>query len=307
MKKAILFTFAFIFTLSLQAELHYQSFGAGWSIGLNQNVVVDIDEDGDPDFFINGYNNELGFVPVFGKGCFSSPSYDAINNIGSRELTLHQTGDVLDQTLNTFDFIDNDRGSAFNANTNELALGWTHMQDQYIGFFIFGSGRFGWMKVAVDTDNKKIIIKEMAYEDQYYTAVTIGYTGQLPSTNTIATPNAFEVNPNIESPTSTISRDDLPVQSPTSTNQLEKEVTELLVAPNPASDIVNITLNYMGEENLSIIVTNSVGKEIYRNPNNILQGETSVEISVSDWSNGIYFIQLQNEKGIKTERLSINR
>ena len=305
MKKIILFSLAFIFTLNLHAELQYQNFGNGWAIGLNQNTPIDIDEDGSPDFHVNGFNNELGFVPIFGIGCFFSPDYE-LNNIGSRTLTIHEEGDIIDAILiSTTDLIDSDRGSAYSATTSELVTGWNHMQDQYVGFFIMSSANFGWMKVAVDINNKKMIIKEIVYDDTPFQSVTVGYTGQEPSVS-VDVPDSFQTN--LSNPTSTIDRDDLPVQNATtSINELEKNITELLVTPNPASERVNIALNYIGEENLTVVVINSVGKEVYRNSNNIVPGETNVEISVSDWSNGIYFIQLQNEKGFKTERLSVNR
>ena len=291
MKKVLLLSFALCVTLSLQAELNYTHYGSnGWHIGMNENVVVDIDNDGANDFYVNGWNNELGFVPIFGKGCFSSPDGNATTIFGARELSLHQAGDVMDASVNTFDFIDDGRGSAFSGNTNQLANGWVSGEDRYVAFFIFGSGRFGWMRVELDVTNQEIIIKEMAYESEYYGEIEIGYTGQ-----------AAMVPPVSRQQTTTLALEVPPVAN----EEIEKEVQELSVFPNPAIEKVNINFDYQGVDQLSIIVVNSVGKEVFRNATNVATGKVNLEIPTSTWNAGIYFIQFQSEKGIKTERLSV--
>lgn len=289
MKKALLLSFALCVTLNLQAELHYTNYGPnGWHIGINENVVVDIDNDGANDFYVNAWNNELGFVPIFGKGCFSSPSGTATTIFGSRELTIHQPGDILDASINTFAFIDDDRGSGYSANTNQLADGWVNGEDRYVAFFIFGSGRFGWMRVEMDITNQKVIIKEMAYDTEYYGEVEIGYTGQAA---TIPTMDNKETTGDFE--------------APVANEEIEKNVKELSISPNPAKEKVNINFDYQSTEQLSIVVVNSVGQEVFRSSNNIIPGKVNLEISTSTWNSGIYFIQFQSEKGIKTERLSV--
>ncbi len=290
MKKALLFSFALCLTLSLQAELHYTSYGPnGWHIDMNENVVVDIDNDGANDFYVNGWNNELGFVPIFGKGCFSSPNGSATTIFGSRELTIHQAGDIMDASVNTFEFIDDGRGSGYSADTDQLADGWVSGEDRYVAFFIFGSGRFGWMRVAMDVPNQKVIIKEMAYDTEYYGEIEIGYTGQAATVPTI---DSKEKLSSFEAP-------------PVATEEIEKDLQELSVFPNPANELVNINFDYQGVDQLSIIVVNSVGKEVFRNATNVSTGTVNLEISTSTWNSGIYFIKFQSEKGVKTERLSV--
>lgn len=291
MKKLSLLALAICLALSLQAELHYTSYGPnGWHIGINENVVVDIDNDGANDFYVNAWNNELGFVPIFAKGCFSSPSETATTVFGSRELTIHQAGDILDASVNTFDFIDDDRGSAYSANTNELADGWIAGEDHYVAFFIFGSSRFGWMRVEIDITNQEVIIKEMAYETEYYGETEIGYTGQAA---TIPTIDIKETKENLE--------------APVANKEIEKQIKGLSIFPNPAIERVNINFDYQEVGQLSIVVVNSVGQEVFRNYNNIITGKVNLEIPISTWDPGIYFIQFQTQKGIKTERLTVTK
>ena len=270
MKKALLLSFAFCVTLSLQAELNYTNFGPnGWHIDMNENVVVDIDNDGANDFYVNAWNNELGFVPIFGKGCFSSPSGTATTVFGSRELTIHQPGDILDASVNTFAFIDDGRGSGYSANTDQLADGWIDGEDQYVAFFIFTSGRFGWMKVEMDVTNQKVIIKEMAYESENHGAIEIGYTGEAATIPTLDSKETIGV-----------------LEAPVANEEIEKDVQELSISPNPALDKVNINFDYQGVEQLSIVVVNSVGQEVFRNTNNVITGKVNLEISTSTWNTG---------------------
>ena len=292
MKKIILFACALFTTLTIHAELHYTSYGDGWRIGLNENVVVDIDNDGADDFYVNQYTDELGFTPIFAKGCFSSESSLAYTVFGARELKIHQAGDILDASAPTFEFIDDGRGSAYSSSTNQFADGWVDGQDTYIGFFIFTSGRFGWMKVAVDLSTQELIIKEMAYNDESYGAIEIGYTG-VP-----ITPNLPNVNANDGK------SGDYETALETSTNELTA-IENLVITPNPAADQFTIILNNTSNEDLSIVISNSVGKEVFRTTNNIIPGEFTLDVSVSNWANGIYFIQFHGAKGIKTERISI--
>lgn len=291
MKKVLLFFFTICMVSNLQAELFYTHYGPnGWNIGLNENVAVDIDNDGSNDFYVNSWNNELGFVPIFGKGCFSSPGSQAINNLGSRELTIHQAGEILDISVNTFDFIDDDRGSGFSATTNQLASGWVDGEDHYIGFFIFTSSRFGWMKVSIDVNSQKLIIKEMAYESESYGSIEIGNTGQAA---TIPTMDIKETSGILE--------------APVANEEIEKEIQELSIYPNPAVEQVNINFDYQGVDQLSITVVNNIGQEVYQNISNLNTGAINLEISTSTWDTGIYFIRFQSEQGIKTEKLVISK
>lgn len=298
MKKALLFTFAFIFisALSLQADIIYTNYGDGWHVDLNENIVVDADMDGSNDFYINGYTDELGFVPIFAKGCFSSPHGTAYNNLGSRELTIHQPGDMLDMSLNTMSFIDDDRGSAAALSSNgsaDLATGWEDGQDRYVGFYIFGTGRFGWIRVALDINAQQLIIKEMAVEMTSHGELEVGYTGQV----VIVEPPLTPVN--------NIRAGEVTTVETTSTEELEKDLQNVMIAPNPATNRVNVYFDYQGTENLNIVIVNSVGKEVYRTNNGLSTGEVNLDIPITDWNSGIYFIQFQSEKGVKTERLSV--
>ncbi len=81
------------------------------------------------------------------------------------------------------------------------------------------------------------------------------------------------------------------ITSPQDTTNLgiinEKNISELMLFPNPASDLVNITYN--GNEKASYIMTNMQGQTIY---NGILKSEQNNALSISYLPEGIYFIRI---------------
>jgi hypothetical protein len=77
------------------------------------------------------------------------------------------------------------------------------------------------------------------------------------------------------------------------------------IYPNPANDVMTINYDGLTETNASIEITNAVGQIILKQD---VANETLKNITVSNLSNGIYFVQLkQNGKSIATKKLVINK
>jgi len=73
---------------------------------------------------------------------------------------------------------------------------------------------------------------------------------------------------------------------------------ELLIFPNPAKDEVNISINsLMG----NVKITNNIGQVMYNQP----VDASSVTINTNNFQSGIYFIEIQTETGVITEKLVI--
>jgi len=285
MKKTLLLSFLSFtfFTLTAQTEITYKSFGDGWVIPVNANIAVDVDENGIVDFYINQYEGELGFSPIFAVGCFSSPDEYAYTSFNSRELSIHEEGDLIQLNGdNLYDYIDDDRGSSFST-TGGLAEGWVDQKEVYLGFALIapvpngtGTGvRNGWLTASVNTATNELTIKEWAYNTElelnYEGGILAGDRGETSSVKKLESIEAVSIN------------------------------------PNPANAKVQVNFDYSGDENLSVIIQNSVGKEVYRNDTALPFGNTSLNITTSDWANGIYFIRFETATAIRTERLSIAR
>lgn len=268
-----------MFSFQSQAEIHYTDYGEdGWVIPMNANQAIDINGDEFADFYVNGYENELGVVPIPLIGCFTGAS-SYYNNLATRALQIHEKGDVISiDNNNMFDYVDDGRGTIMNP-TIGFADGWTNMQEEYIGFAVFMPEDLsyvanGWMKVVVDAANLTLIIKEIAYEDNHLLgegSIVVGETGQ-------------EV---------------------VSIDYIES-LNDISIAPNPSNNQFQLSYDYIGSEELFISVQNSLGQEIHQveNPSS---KSAKLNIVTSDWAQGIYFIRFETEKGIMSRKVLITR
>ena len=68
---------------------------------------------------------------------------------------------------------------------------------------------------------------------------------------------------------------------------LESENPKFKLFPNPLTDNLNI-INLSNSENMKIKIVDIHGKVIYQN-NNVPNS-----INTSNWSNGLYFVQINN-------------
>ena len=276
MKKFLLFSFFFITMCTLHAQITYTSFGTGWFIPMNAALEVDIDNDGVSDFFINKHVDELGFTPMFAKGCFTSPNESAYTSFNSRELQRHEQDELIQLNGgNLYDYIDDDRGSSYSL-SGGLADGWVSDEKVYIGFAILNAGevRNGWLTASVNVFTNEMTIWEWAYTDweAWDTGgIKAGDRGESTSVKTLNT------------------------------------IADIAISPNPASNRVQINFDYSGAENLSVIIQNSVGQEVYKTGSTLPNGNISLHVETSDWTNGIYFVRFETETAIRTEKLTINR
>ena len=276
MKKMLLLFSSLLILTAASAAIHHTSYGDGWVIPMGANEAIDVDNNGTTDFYVNGIAGELGFVPIFSVGCFSSPSASAYTSFGARELSRHQAGDLIQLSFsNMFDFIDDDRGSGY-SRTGGFADGWADQEDTYIGFVVLvnngSDSKNGWMRVALDETNETLIIKEMAYEDPQPIdtgGITVGETGT------------------------------------TAVNNLSSDFGKVVIAPNPAQDFFQMEFDYLGKEDLSIVIQNGVGQEVYRSVANFPLGKSSVNVSTADWATGIYFIRFETTEGVRVEKLNV--
>jgi len=85
-------------------------------------------------------------------------------------------------------------------------------------------------------------------------------------------------------------------------NEYSKRKNKLNIFPNPSNDIATITFEFQQKELITLSVLNIRGQEVKQ----ISLGEKEkgqIDLDCSNFSPGIYFINLQTEKGIITEKL----
>lgn len=277
MTKVLSFTLTLFFTFTLQAQVHFTDFGDGWIIPSGANEALDVNNDGTIDFYINGYQNEIGFESVGSVGCLRGSSLGSYNNLGTLELLTFQDGAEIMMTYeNTYNYIDDDRTAIYNPGLG-FADGWSQLEEKYIGFIVFESltsewiVRNGWMKIAVDAEAETLIIKSMAYGEP-----TVRDEGGIAA-------GAVELSVGL---------------------QTIEQLDNVKVVPNPASEFMQLHYNYAGNESLSIVIYNSIGKEFYQlaSPSS---GRSNLNIEVSVWPKGIYFVRFETSKGVQTKQFSI--
>ncbi len=70
---------------------------------------------------------------------------------------------------------------------------------------------------------------------------------------------------------------------------------KICVSPNPAKDILNIVISDLKNGKCKYILNNILGKEIYRENILIESNIVQKEINISEFSNGIYFLTIDND------------
>ena len=80
-------------------------------------------------------------------------------------------------------------------------------------------------------------------------------------------------------------------------------INNLDVYPNPTNDIFNVSFVSEEIQSISIRVLNIVGEVIYEESLDQFVGEYTKQISLSDYSKGIYFLEINNDKGTINKKI----
>ena len=78
---------------------------------------------------------------------------------------------------------------------------------------------------------------------------------------------------------------------------------KIVIAPNPATDQINISFNEKQNENFELEIVDNLGKKIF---STIYQPIDNIKIGIKSFSKGIYFINFSNSKGKQTQKFIIN-
>ncbi len=263
-KSVLLLSFCMYFLNFSIAQIIHQDFGEGLTISLNENVALDINQDAEIDLYVNQYENELGFTPVFFLGCMASVEAFAFTDFGAREMQIFsQDEEIMLTNGNMFDYIDEDRGSIYSSSAG-LAENWQSNEAQYVGFAIFNLDDTnevsnGWMLVSVDTDNEVLTIHELAYTEYVPVgegAIKAGDTGSI-SSNEDQELSSFHIKIN----------------------------------PNPVYDQLNIEIDFALNQAIQVSIIDHAGKTIKKLEN---KSDSIYTFDSSSWTAGMYFVQITN-------------
>lgn len=89
-----------------------------------------------------------------------------------------------------------------------------------------------------------------------------------------------------------------------SVSETKSQKSEMTLYPNPASDMVRITLSETINEVAALTVVNALGETIVTsNANDLIKGNRSILLDSSMWSAGIYMVTVNTDQGNFTQRL----
>ena len=86
-----------------------------------------------------------------------------------------------------------------------------------------------------------------------------------------------------------------------------KNTTQFTVYPNPANDYTSITISLDKTEKVILTIVDLLGKEISKEEKVFYSGTTTERLDVSNFQNGVYFINLQVGNKITTQKLVITK
>ncbi len=79
----------------------------------------------------------------------------------------------------------------------------------------------------------------------------------------------------------------------------------LNVYPNPTNGLVNVNIKVVEESTYSIRLVDSFGKIVFDAKENLSSGELNYKIDLSNYSNGIYHLQIINADNVRNERIIV--
>lgn len=84
-----------------------------------------------------------------------------------------------------------------------------------------------------------------------------------------------------------------------------KVISGMKMYPNPATNNVNVT--FSSEENAAAVISvmNLMGQTVYTENVNIHEGYNMLNLSVNNFSNGVYMVNIKTDKGISTQKLIV--
>ncbi len=85
------------------------------------------------------------------------------------------------------------------------------------------------------------------------------------------------------------------------------QLENLSMFPNPAQDVLNIAFNAAENTDLSIQISDVVGKSVYTQQLGAINGQQNLQISTQNLPNGVYQVALVSNKGLTTQKIMIQR
>ncbi len=88
-------------------------------------------------------------------------------------------------------------------------------------------------------------------------------------------------------------------------NNLENNITNLNVYPNPSNGMFTLNYTITGSDNVTISIINELGQQVYTEQKNINTGDYAEQLNVENLASGIYSLRMQTTNGTSVRKLLI--
>lgn len=85
----------------------------------------------------------------------------------------------------------------------------------------------------------------------------------------------------------------------------ENTLSDMNVYPNPAEDIVNITLNANETTNAQVTITNIMGQVVYKQSTALNAGNNNFQINIGNFNAGVYVVNVKTNTGMTSQKLIV--
>lgn len=102
--------------------------------------------------------------------------------------------------------------------------------------------------------------------------------------------------------------DNLKLQQTTSVREEKPEKTNMMIYPNPANEVVNLSLDLPFNTSGRLVVVNTAGRTMYEAKEvSLTKGKNSIVIPVMSFSEGVYYLAFTHRFGILASKFNILR
>lgn len=85
-------------------------------------------------------------------------------------------------------------------------------------------------------------------------------------------------------------------------------ITDLTIAPNPATTSASVIMSLLNEENVTIHIYNQVGQLVASQvPGNLSAGQHVIDIDTRDFASGVYSINILTKNGVMNRKLVVSK
>jgi hypothetical protein len=260
MKRLYVLTLLLALPFMAAASIVYTDCGpSGLVVNMGDNLALDINTDGVTDFYLNSVAGELSIAPIFGYGCYSANANSVIT------AKLYTEGEEVNSTGY---YEESERTRMYTA-AGGVEAPYTNNEEFLIGYMVFNTYQYGWLRARFDYNIGQLIIIEYAYQSNQG-HIDAGDRGNV---------GVNDVSP----------------------------ILAFVMGPNPATDAVTINYELFENAAATLAVFDMSGRAVMNAKLNASVGMQQEVLDVSNLKPGQYILRFESGEMIRQENFILTR